>query len=147
MTKKTKQIINELQNKLEHCATEIENMSRKLDIAHRFISSMQDKIAVEVNSCYLLCGPMYSIHAYYAHCGEVHEVSKYIPPSMFVALDMADSIKTEIVSNNDKYIIFSVFGKNNEKFTFILDKYGKTLVEYTNMSNIENNGGNYSYGN
>lgn len=129
MTKKTKQIINELQNKLEYCATEIENMSRKLDIVHGFISSMQDKIAVKVSSCYLLNGPMYSIHAYYAHCVEVYEVSKYIPYSMFIALDMADNLKAEVISSNDKYIVFLVVGKNKENFMFIIDKYCKTLVE------------------
>ena len=139
MTKKTKQIINELQNKLEHCVNEIENMSRKLDIAHRFISSMQDKIAVKVSSCYHLCGLMYSIHAYYARCGEVFEVSKYIPHSMFVALDMADNLKAEVISSNDKYIVFCVVGKNKEKFTFIIDKYCKTFMEYPDMPNVENN--------
>lgn len=139
MTKKTKQIINELQNKLEHCATEIENMSRKLDIAHRFISSMQDKIAVKVSSYYLSCGLLYSIHAFYAHCGEVYEVSKYIPYRMFIALNMADNLQAKVISNNDKYIVFSVLGKNNEKFTFVINKDNNILMEYPDMPNVENN--------
>ena len=120
MTKKTKQIINELQNKLERCVNEIGSISEKLNLAYKFINSMQDKIVVNVNSHYMLYGNLYSIHVYYIYCGRIYEVSNYIPQSTFVALDMVDNLKTEIISNNNKYIIFSVLGKNNEKFTFVI---------------------------
>lgn len=133
MTKKTKQIINDLQNKLEHCVNEIESISEKLNLAYKFVSSMQDKIAVNVNSHHMLYGPLYSIYVYYIYCGRIYEVSKYIPQSTFFALDMVDNLKTEIIFNNDKHIIFSVLGKNNEKFTFVIDNYNNTLMEYPEM--------------
>ena len=136
MTKKTKQIVENLQNKLEYCVDKIENMSGKLDLAYKFISSLQDKIAVKVSSGY----PMYSIYAYYVHCGEIYEASKYISHRMFIDLNMTDKLTAEIISTNDnKYIVFSVLGKNNEKFTFIIDKYTKTLMEYSDVPNIKNN--------
>ena len=139
MTKKTKQIVEDLQNKLEYCVDKIENMSERLDLAYKFISSLQDKIIVNVNSHHMLYGPLYSIYAYYIYCGRIYEVSKYIPQSTFVALDMVDNLKTEIISNNNKHIIFSVLGKNNEKFTFVIDNYNNTLMEYPEMPNIKNN--------
>lgn len=139
MTKKTKQIINELQNKLERCVNEIERISEKLNLAYKFINSMQDKIIVNVNSHYMLYGNLYSIHVYYIYCGRIYEASNYIPQSTFVALDMVDNLKTEIISNNNKYIIFSVLGKNNEKFTFVINNYNNTLMEYPDMPNVENN--------
>lgn len=141
MTKKTKQIINDLQNKLEHCVNEIESISEKLNLAYKFINSMQDKIVVNTNSHYMLYGPLYSIYVYYIYCGRIYEVSKYIPQSTFVALDMVDNLKTEIISNNNKYIIFSVLGKNNEKFTFVINKDNNILMEYPDMPNVENNRG------
>lgn len=139
MTKKTKQIVEDLQNKLNHCANEIENMSEKLNLAYKFINSMQDKIIVNVNSHHMLYGPLYSIYVYYIYCGIIYEVSKYIPQSTFVALDMVDNLKTEIISNTNKHIIFSVLGKNNEKFTFVIDNYNNTLMEYPEMPNVKNN--------
>lgn len=139
MTKKTKQIINELQNKLERCVNEIESISEKLNLAYKFINSMQDKIIVNVNSHYMLYGNLYSIHVYYIYCGRIYEVSNYIPQSTFVALDVVDNLKTEIISNNNKHIIFSVLGKNNEKFTFVINYYDNKLMEYPNMPNVENN--------
>lgn len=139
MTKKTKQIINELQSKLNHCANEIENMSGKLNLAYKFINLMQNKIIVNVNSYHMLYGPLYSIYVYYIYGGRIYEVSKYIPQSTFVALDMVDNLKTEIISNNNKYIIFSVLGKNNEKFTFVIDNHNNTLMEYPDISNMEDN--------
>ena len=141
MTKKTKQIINELQNKLERCVNEIESISEKLNLAYKFINLMQDKIIVNVNLHYMLYGNLYSIHVYYIYCGRIYEVSNYIPQSTFVALDMVDNLKTEIISNNNKYIIFSVLGKNNEKFTFVINKDNNTLMEYPDMSNVGNNRG------
>lgn len=141
MTKKTKQIVEDLQNKLNHCANEIENMSEKPNLAYKFINSMQDKIIVNMNSHYMLHGPLYSIHVYYIYCGRIYEVSNYIPQSTFVALDMVDNLKTEIISNNNKYIIFSVLGKNNEKFTFVINKDNNILMEYPDMPNVENNRG------
>ena len=139
MTKKTKQIINELQNKLERCVNEIESISEKLNLAYKFINLMQDKIIVNVNSHYMLYGNLYSIHVYYIYCGRIYEVSNYIPQSTFVALDVVDNLKTEIISINNKYIIFSVLGKNNEKFTFVINNYNNTLMEYPDMPNVENN--------
>ena len=128
MTKKTKQIINELQNKLERCVNEIESISEKLNLAYKFINSMQDKIIVNVNSHHMLYGNLYSIHVYYIYCGRIYEVSNYIPQSTFVVLDMVDN-----------YIIFSVLGKNNEKFTFVINKDNNILMGYPDMPNVENN--------
>ena len=89
----------------------------------------------------MLYGNLYSIHVYYIYCGRIYEVSNYIPQSTFVALDMVDNLKTEIISNNNKYIIFSVLGKNNEKFTFVINNDNNTLMEYPDMPNIKNNRG------
>lgn len=135
MTKKTKQIIKNLQNDLDYCVNKIKSMSERLDLTYNFINSVQNKIAIKVSSGY----PMYSIHAYYSHCGEIYKVSKYISHSMFIALNMADNLEAEIISSNDKYAVFSVLGKDNKKFHFIIDKYNNTLMEYPDISNIENN--------
>ena len=139
MTKKTKQIMKDLQDRLEYYVEKIERISDKLNLAYKFINSMQDKIIVNVNSHYMLYGPLYSIYVYYIYCGRIYEVSKYIPQSTFVALDMVDNLKTEIISKNNKHIIFSVLGKNNEKFTFVIDNHNNTLMEYPDISNMEDN--------
>lgn len=137
MTKKIKQIIKDMQDKLDYCGNKIDSLSEKLDLAYKFISSTQDKVVVNVISHNMLYGPLYSIYAYYTHCGKVYEVSNYITQSMFIALDMVGSLKAETISNNDKYIVFSVLGKNKEKFILIIDKQNNTLMEYPDISNIE----------